>query len=155
MSFFYGIKEYPFLQPLADNWQTILEEYKNVQAAAIEWPEKDIYTDGWNVVGLRFMGHEFEESQGVSSAASDVYKRQILKAGTVIHPHEGYTDKVYRVHLGLICPEGAWIKVGNQVNTWKDGEVFVFDDTITHEVQNNAETDRVILLMDFLKDTPT
>jgi len=160
MKYFSGVDKYPFLQKLMNNWPAILEEYKKVQALAVEWPEKFLYTDGWSVIGLRFQTEDNKSVQALCPVTMRVINEiadvttagfSILKAGTIIHPHEGYTDEVYRVHLGLICPEGAWIKVGDEVMTWTEGEAFVFDDTNTHEVQNNSNADRVILILDFLK----
>jgi aspartyl/asparaginyl beta-hydroxylase (cupin superfamily) len=160
MKYFSGVDKYPFLKSLEDTWETILEEYKKVQAHAVAWPEKFLYTDGWTVVGLRFQSEDYAHMQTLCPVTTKIINEipnvttagfSILKAGNIIHPHEGYTDEVYRAHLGLICPEGAWIKVGDEVMTWTEGKVFVFDDTNTHEVQNNSNTDRVILMLDFIK----
>jgi len=35
------------------------------------------------------------------------------------------------------------------ITAWKEGEIFVFDDTYEHEVWNDTDEERVILLFDF------
>jgi hypothetical protein len=41
------------------------------------------------------------------------------------------------------------MRVGDRICVWKEGEVFVFDDTFEHEVWNDTDEERVILLFDF------
>jgi beta-hydroxylase len=157
---FFGIKQYPFLQELKDNWKDILQEYKNIHHLAVEWPEKLIYTQGWSVIGLRFQDIDYLDNQALCPISTKIIKNipnvqnagfSILKSSTIIHPHVGYTNKVLRCHLGLICPDNAWIKVGNDIKHWKTGEIFVFDDTNMHEAQNNSDQDRVIMIIDFYR----
>ena len=49
-----------------------------------------------------------------------------LAPGTVIVPHtgyKGYSSQIYRVHLGLIVPEGdVVLKVGNSQSKWQTGK---------------------------------
>jgi beta-hydroxylase len=57
-----------------------------------------------------------------------------------------------RAHLGLIIPaerEKCRMRVADRTCVWKEGEVFVFDDTYEHEVWNDTSEERVILLFDF------
>ena len=41
------------------------------------------------------------------------------------------------------------MRVGDTINVWRPGEIFVFDDTYEHEVWNDTQEERVILLFDF------
>ena len=72
----------------------------------------------------------------------------ILKAGSHIPPHTGVTNVRSVVHLPLIVPEGCEFRVGGETRTWREGEAFVFDDTIEHEVWNRSHRDRAILIID-------
>ena len=57
-----------------------------------------------------------------------------------------------RAHIGLIVPDEAdkcRIRIENDIVAWKPGELFVFDDTYEHEVWNETDQERVILLFDF------
>ena len=42
-------------------------------------------------------------------------------------------------------------KIGNCIQYWENGEMFVFDDTQTHEACNDSDKTRVIFLLDFYK----
>jgi beta-hydroxylase len=75
----------------------------------------------------------------------------VLKPRCHIKPHVGYTPEVWRSHLGLICPEGAWLQVEDEKHEWTSGQVVVFDDTRLHSAGNDASTERVVLIVDFLK----
>ena len=76
----------------------------------------------------------------------------ILAPGYHIPPHHGPTRAVVRLHLGLIVPEdreSCWIRVDDQICTWEEGKVIVFDDTYEHEVRNDTPDRRVVLFIDF------
>ena len=71
-------------------------------------------------------------------------------------PHDHRTvagcRAVVRLHLGLIVPEdraSCWIRVDDQICTWEEGKVIVFDDTYEHEVRNDTPDRRVVLFVDF------
>ena len=54
--------------------------------------------------------------------------------------------------FGLIIPKdeaACRIRVDSEIIPWAPGKVFVFDDTFEHEVWNDTEEERVILLFDF------
>lgn len=72
----------------------------------------------------------------------------ILKAGKRIPPHTGVTNIRSIVHLGLIIPEKCGFRVGGEQREWREGEAFVFDDTIEHEAWNKSDIDRAVLILD-------
>jgi tetratricopeptide (TPR) repeat protein len=71
-----------------------------------------------------------------------------LEPKTHIPPHTGSTNTRLLVHLPLILPGPARFRVGGETRDWKMGEAWVFDDTIEHEAWNDAESLRVILILD-------
>ena len=71
-----------------------------------------------------------------------------LQPKTRIPPHTGVANTRLIVHLPLIVPEGCRYRVGNQVRPWREGEAWVFDDTIEHEAWNDSDQPRVILICD-------
>ena len=76
----------------------------------------------------------------------------ILAPGYHIPAHKGVTKGILRAHLGLIIPkdfEKCRIRVGDEIKPWQEGKVFVLDDTYEHEVWNDTDEERVILLFDF------
>lgn len=72
----------------------------------------------------------------------------LLKPQTRIPPHTGVTNIRSIVHLPLIVPEGCGFRVGGETREWREGEAFVFDDTIEHEAWNNSEELRAVLIFD-------
>ena len=72
----------------------------------------------------------------------------MLKAGKRIPPHTGVTNVRSIVHLPLIVPEGCGFRVGGETRAWREGEAFVFDDTIEHEAWNDSLCDRALLILD-------
>ncbi len=71
-----------------------------------------------------------------------------LTAGSHIPPHTGICNARILCHLPLIAPKGCWLRVGNQVREWTDGEMLIFDDTIEHEAKNPTSETRVVLIFD-------
>ena len=76
----------------------------------------------------------------------------ILAPGYHIPAHKGVTKGIVRAHLGLIIPqerEKCRIRVDQEIQAWQAGKVIVLDDTYEHEVWNETDEERVILLFDF------
>lgn len=71
-----------------------------------------------------------------------------LKPGAHIPPHFGAANNRITVHLPLIVPGPAEIRVGSARHTWHEGELFAFDDSYEHEAWNRASTDRVVLIFE-------
>jgi hypothetical protein len=72
----------------------------------------------------------------------------ILSPKTHIPPHSSVTNARLVTHLPLIAPKGCRFRVGNETRPWKDGEAWVFDDTIEHEAWNDSDHLRVIMMID-------
>jgi aspartyl/asparaginyl beta-hydroxylase (cupin superfamily) len=72
----------------------------------------------------------------------------ILSPQTRIPPHTGVTNTRLVVHLPLVIPPGCGFRVGSETREWKEGEAWVFDDTIEHEAWNQSEVPRAILIFD-------
>lgn len=72
----------------------------------------------------------------------------VLQAHTHIPPHTGSTNVRLLCHLPLLLPGPARFRVGNETRDWRMGEAWVFDDTIEHEAWNDADSQRVILILD-------
>jgi aspartyl/asparaginyl beta-hydroxylase (cupin superfamily) len=150
-----------------------LEEYSLI-TNVFQYPE-DIHNGKWVTSpilnkGKWYDNHVCQRSLQILKNMNALFiaSYSILKSGAIVKPHVGFNldDPVFRVHLPLIVPkptrEGVivpdkdcWLRVGGETKTWKTGELLVFDDTVEHEVQNNTEEDRVILLMDFMEQAFT
>jgi len=82
-----------------------------------------------------------------------------LMGQSTIKPHTGPMNLRLRVHLPLIVPttDGknngnerpkCGIRVGSKIHEWKEGEALVLDDSYEHEVWNDTNEPRVLLLVD-------
>lgn len=76
----------------------------------------------------------------------------ILEPGMHVGRHTGVSKSILIAHLGLRVPRDRakcrMEVVGTDVH-WREGETFVFDDTFPHEVWNDTDERRVILLVQF------
>ncbi len=71
-----------------------------------------------------------------------------LRPGARIPPHHGFLNSRLICHLAVIAPPGCWLRVGNEPRQWREGEAWVFDDTIEHEAANESASDRTVLIFD-------
>jgi Aspartyl/asparaginyl beta-hydroxylase and related dioxygenases len=119
----------------------------------VEWPE-DINRGGWKVYGVKWQGKmigfgkaaELIEPEGefvVNAGYS------LMLPGAEIKSHVGYTSDVFRMHLGLITPDGdCALVVGGERCQWKKGEILFFDDTVEHYAYNHTSRPRLVFLLD-------
>lgn len=78
----------------------------------------------------------------------------ILSPGKHIPPHRGIFKGFVRCHLGLLIPErqaDCYMRIEDVNLHWQPGKCIVFDDTYEHEVYNNTDEIRVVLLIDVLR----
>ncbi len=78
----------------------------------------------------------------------------ILSPKKHIPAHKGIFKGLIRSHLGLIVPGkvgDCTMHIADQKVNWREGEVVVFDDTYEHEVWNNTDKTRVVLLVDVVR----
>lgn len=91
----------------------------------------------------------------VASALPNVVSATIsvLEGGVSLAAHSGPYAGILRYHLALRVPERnpPSIRVGNAWYTWKEGESVVIDDSFEHEVRNESDGIRVVLIVDFLR----
>lgn len=133
----------------------------------LDWLSKQIYSDGWKVLGLRYEGDTvlneiLEKHCPMLCAFLKKYDDHIyslayssLNSGTEIYPHfdRKKPHNVLRCHLGLIIPEGdCLLKVNGIEKKWNEGEFLIFDDSYTHEAWNKTESHRIVLLIDLFRD---
>jgi aspartyl/asparaginyl beta-hydroxylase (cupin superfamily) len=50
--------------------------------------------------------------------------------------------------MRLVLSGQCVLRVGNETREWREGELFIFDDTIEHEAWNSSGEFRVVLLFD-------
>jgi len=72
----------------------------------------------------------------------------LLAPHTAIPPHVGVNNARLLCHVPLVVPDGCWFRVGAETRMWREGEPFVFDDTIEHEALNPSDHLRVVMIFD-------
>lgn len=87
----------------------------------------------------------------------------VLGPRSEIPEHVGPNAGVLRYHLGvdcpsgarlLICPNGVDVTDGATELAYRDGEQFLFDDTVPHAAFNPADRPRVTLFCEFFRPLP-
>ena len=161
---------FDFLDRFTDNWEAIRDEAREVLKYRDAIPGfEDVSPDQyriakakqWKTFVLFGFGKKLEKNaelapetvrllEGVPNLQTAWFS--ILAPGYHIPAHTGVTKGILRCHLGLIIPkdyEKCRIRVDDTITAWRPGEIFVFDDTFEHEVWNETDEERVILLFDF------
>ena len=161
---------FPFLAEFETRWQEIRDEANGILKFREHIPGfQDVSPDqyriatagNWKTFFLYGFGNQLTRNCAQAPRTADIISRiptihtawfSILTPGYHIPAHTGVTKGILRAHLGLIIPkehEKCRIRVGDQFRTWRDGKIFVIDDTFEHEVWNDTNEERVVLLLDF------
>ncbi|RAJ74060.1 beta-hydroxylase [Chitinophaga dinghuensis] len=165
---FYDVKHEIFDYVL-ENTEVFYQESEEIYRNNffLDWYNKHIFNQGWQVLGLRYEGNNFlnevvkKHCAGLYSLLTryDEYIYSVayssLKPGTIIYPHfdRMRPHNVLRSHLGLHIPDGeCGIKINNIERGWKKGELMIFDDSYTHEAWNKTDETRIVLLIDLHRD---
>jgi beta-hydroxylase len=171
---FFDLADFPWVSEVERHWPAIRDEMAAVRDAGgipgIEEvaPGLDILSDDrrWKTFFLfandrPVLGNSERCPETVRALAaipgmSTAYF-SLLSPGKHIPAHDGVYKGLLRYHLGLQIPaafERCRIRVGNDVRPWQAGQSLIFDDTFNHEVWNETDEERVILLVDFLRPLP-
>ncbi|MEL6793472.1 MAG: aspartyl/asparaginyl beta-hydroxylase domain-containing protein [Pseudomonadota bacterium] len=161
---------FPHLKPFETDWERIRDELSEIMKhpdaiPGFEEVSPDQYKIArdrkWRTFILYGFGDRLETNCERAPHTAALLSRvpnirtawfSILAPGYHIPAHTGVTKGILRAHLGLVIPERrelCRIRVGEQVRSWKAGEVIVLDDTYDHEVWNETDEERVVLLFDF------
>lgn len=62
--------------------------------------------------------------------------------------HCGPHNVRIRCHLGLVVPPACRIRVGVETRRWEEGRCLLFDDSFEHELWNDDDTVRAVLILD-------
>ena len=163
-------RHFPALDELAANWKTIREEIEPILRHRDALPafqelspdqRKIAKGDNWRVFVLFGFGAKHRTNCAKTPVTSELLEKvphlqtawfSILAPGYHVPAHRGVSKGILRCHLGIKVPrenEKCRMRVDDEMCVWRDGELFVFDDTYEHEVWNDTDEERVILLFDF------
>jgi beta-hydroxylase len=161
---------FPWLAAFEADWQAVRAELEVMLQYRDHLPrfqdispdQKRISPDNkWRVFVFYGFGYRSERNCQLCPHTAELLARvpgiqnaffSILAPGKHIPSHRGITKGLIRCHLGLIVPadrEQCVMEVGDVRCTWEEGKVLVFDDTFPHEVHNETQEERAVLLFDF------
>ncbi|MEM9221966.1 MAG: aspartyl/asparaginyl beta-hydroxylase domain-containing protein [Pseudomonadota bacterium] len=167
--------DFPWAKMLEDNWEIIRRELEGVIAGRDEMPtmqyisktqRKIIKTDGWKTYFFTAYGERADENCRRCPETTKLLDKipnlelaffSILAPGSHIRAHRGVFKGLIRAHLGLIVPEPSEkvrMSVGDKMVYWREGACTVFDDTYMHEIWNETDGTRVVLLLDVHRPLP-
>jgi beta-hydroxylase len=164
-------RDFAWTQLLRDNWEAIRDEAVSValqpeaapSLATISPDHRAIAkVNMWRSFFLWGYGFPAEENLERCPNTTKIIEQipglntaffSILAPGTHIPDHRGVTKALITCHLGLIVPKDGDVRmrVDDRIVRWAEGETLVFDDTYQHEVWNDTENTRVVLLIQFAR----
>lgn len=159
---------FPWTFHLAENWSAIRDEAQALLRDRASIPpvrelssdhEKIAVDDKWRSFFLWGYGLRAEANcarcpqtarvlEQIPGLLSALYS--VTLAGAHIPRHTGPTKAIITAHMGLILPlsrQDCRMEIGDQEVIWEEGQVVVFDDMYPHEVWNDTDEDRVILML--------
>lgn len=133
----------------------------------------------WRLYGLILNQIKLDNAKNCPETIKILNKvnRRILNAGFSLlepysstKPHVDYNNKFYRLHIPMLIPKNnqmfkknilddtcvdkklAVFQVENEYRIWTDDDYFIFDDLCLHNAWNNTDENRIVLLVDLLKE---
>ena len=162
------VRDFGWTALLRDHWQDIRDEAIAVSQvgaapslATISPDHRSIAKVGkWRSFFLWGYGYPIDENLARCPKTQALVERipglnsaffSILAPGTHIPAHRGVTKGLITCHLGLVVPRDGDVRmrVADRIVRWAEGETLVFDDTYDHEVWNDTDGTRVVLLVQF------
>lgn len=74
-----------------------------------------------------------------------------LEPGGHIEPHLDYVYPMLTLHLPILCSDDglSGLRVGEEIVSWRAGDIVIIDTTFQHESWNHSKCTRVNLMLDF------
>ena len=160
---------FPWTTDFETGWEAIRKELEEVLRTREQLPSfHEISPDqkriskgnNWKTFVFYVFGDRFDPNCARCPATAQLLDRvphlrnawfSILAPHYRIPPHQGPTNGIVRIHLGLIIPrdsDNCRIRVDQEVLGWREGKCIVFDDYYEHEVWNDTDEERVVLFFD-------
>lgn len=162
---FYDPREFEWADVLEQSFPIIRDELMQLLATKGAgfrgyMSEQQQRLAGWNTFNFFFYGKKNEENCALCPRTTAILESlprfekdhimfSALNPHSRIPPHTGPMNGILRAHLGLVVPDGCFIRVGADERTWEEGKLLVFDDSFEHEVWNHSDQVRIVLFMNF------
>jgi aspartyl/asparaginyl beta-hydroxylase (cupin superfamily) len=166
---FFDPADYPWAKTLEDNWTVIRDEIlpflerresrlKEYFKRALMFPPRS-----WKTMGFYYWKYKIHQNcRDCPRTAAILESLPNMTAGSIsvlepnsnINPHHGDTDAIFRVHLGLVIPDGlpaCGLQVGGEVRGWQEGKSLIFCDAHSHSSWNQSDRRRLVLIVDIVR----
>jgi beta-hydroxylase len=164
--------DFPELDLLRQNWQTIRDEGLELlrqnyfdstkrpgTAGYFDVGFRTFFKYGWSRFYINWYGYTHHSAIRLCPRTVEILQRVPAVHGAMFAYLPGraqltrHADPVaisLRYHLGLATPnsDACFINVDGHNQSWRDGEVLMFDETYLHYVRNDTDSDRLILMCD-------
>ena len=167
---FFDIDHKPWAKILKENHKIILSEIHQLieskNEGIIPYFNKTLASkaNDWTILPLYVWGKKNIVNTGNCPATTKIIENingmtscsfSILNPRTIIKPHHGDSNVMYRCHLTLSSSAGLpdlGMRVNDKYIEWKNGEIFAFCDAYEHEVWNKTNSTRLVLIIDVLRE---
>ena len=161
---------FPWVSALERQWQDIRDEAVRIRTVDIPSLGDISFDHGriaadrrWRTLFLKGYGYQMEGNCALAPITAALIEKvpglvtanfSVMEAGGHIPRHWGMTKGMLTYHLALKVPQERekcrmHIEEGETVHVmpWEEGHSFIFDDMFNHEVWNETDEDRYILLI--------
>jgi beta-hydroxylase len=159
---------FPFTRAFEEEWKRIRAEAEAVLARGERLPRVDEISpdhariadgDGWRSYFLVGYGERRQracrrcpETTALLDTVPNLESAffSIMDPGQRLIAHRGPTKAILTWHLPLAVPrdgERCRIRIADRWYSWREGESLIFDDTYRHEVHNDTDEPRILLLI--------
>jgi ornithine lipid ester-linked acyl 2-hydroxylase len=159
---------FPWIEELEANWQAIrdeaavvLSDLEAVPPLAVISPDHRRIAPARKWRSFFLIGYRYRDEENCRACprTAELVSRipglnsaffSILLPGSHIPPHTGVTKAIITCHLGIQVPreaEKCRMRVGDRYVHWQEGRALVFDDMYNHEVLNETDETRIVLLI--------
>ena len=168
----YDPSEFTWNSELENNWEIVREEFLNYWQQnpwvpsfhEISRAQLNITNDDkWKMLILYAYGKKVDQTcqyfpqterlvsriPGMKSAMFSIFRPE-----KKVPEHSGNVKMILRYQLPVIVPEdraNCYLRIDNQELHWEEGKGILFDDNYSHEVFNNTNEIRVVLMLDVLR----
>jgi beta-hydroxylase len=163
--------DFPELQTIRDNWETIREEARTLHEtgqviershAKDDLAFNSFFMRGWKRFYLKWYQDPPESARRLCPKTVKIVESvpsingamfAMLPAGAELGKHRDPYAGSLRYHLGLVTPnsDNCYIVVDNERYSWRDGEDVLFDETYMHFAKNETDKDRIIFFADIAR----
>jgi aspartyl/asparaginyl beta-hydroxylase (cupin superfamily) len=171
MAKFYDPSQFDFVKIVESQWQVIRDELLEVvgdNTAAQEFKayqdlEKTNKNAAWKTAGLMYWTMKSERNIELFPKTWEIFRAipnvtscslHLLEPHSTIKPHIGDTDAMLRCHLGLVIPAPlprCGFRVGDEMTSWEEGKIFIFNDACAHTAWNNTSDNRYVISFDVMR----